>query len=71
LHPDEPATERTLVLVCHHLKTSREVADHFVLLDEQRLVGCPFTRAEWPDRRANFERLFTPLTLREDDRQPP
>jgi ABC-type lipoprotein export system ATPase subunit len=69
LHPDEPATPRTLVLVCHHLETAREVADHFVLLDEQRLVGTTFTRAEWPDRRADIERLFTPPMLREDERQ--
>jgi ABC-type lipoprotein export system ATPase subunit len=63
LHPDANPQERTLVLVCHHLETARLIGDHFVLLDEHRLVGQPFMQAEWPDRASDLERLFAPPTL--------
>jgi ABC-type lipoprotein export system ATPase subunit len=57
LHLDAPPRQRTLVLVCHSLRTARR-ADHFVLLDRGRLAVEPFGVAVLPGRRAELHRLF-------------
>ncbi|MBI1915586.1 MAG: ATP-binding cassette domain-containing protein [Planctomycetes bacterium] len=61
LNPDDPARERTLVLVCHDLEVARRVADRVALLDQGHTVvdGRAFDIVEWEDWADRIRRAFS------------
>src|SRR5262245_12204990 len=61
LNPDDPARERTLVLVCHDLAIARRVADRVALLDQDHTVvdGRAFDVSEWEDWEQRIRRAFS------------
>jgi len=65
LHPDAPDRSRTLILVCHSLRTARR-ADYFALLERGRLVGEAFPASALSQRVADFQRLFEGDPAHED-----